>query len=88
MSDEDDRPTIVYDGEHDDETPFEAEQRRGRERMITMWRSAVQCVTEAAQREAEARAHAEPVEAEADVAAEQVPEVDTWVFPTKSALAN
>jgi hypothetical protein len=91
MSFEDDRPITVYDGDQHEETPFEAEQRRGRERMIALWRSAVQCVTEAAQREAEARAAAggdgddETIEEAPD---DQAPVVDTWVFPTKAVAAN
>ena len=88
MSDEDDRPILLFDGDRTEETPFEAEQRRGRERMLAIWRSAVECVTEAAQRQSALGAEAgDQEEAEAlDRAAEPdagPPTVDTWVFPTK-----
>ena len=81
------------------ETEEEANQRRGRERMLDLWRSAVACVTEAAQREA-ALADEQPgesndvegYEAPAPVIAvavapapRPVAQTTTWVFPTKSA---
>lgn len=90
MSYEDDRPIVLFDGDLAEETPFEAEQRRGRERMIALWRAAVQCVTEAAAREASARASDEPVtplDDEIELPSD-APAVDTWVFPAKAAAGN
>lgn len=92
MSDDEDRPTLLYDAAETEETPYDAEQRRGRERMIGLWRAAVQCVTEAAQRQAESSAGAGGDDDEgygpAPVAPEPKParaldNATTWVFPTK-----
>ena len=81
------------------ETEEEASQRRGRERMISLWRSAVASVAEAAQRETAladdhggASNDVEGYEAPAPVIAVTRPApptvaaaTTTWVFPTKSA---
>ena len=97
MSDDEDRPTMLYDatdGTEDAAGDFEVEQRRGRERMLNTWRAAVQCVVEAAQRQDEVVR--EDVEAAAEAAEEYeladergaVP-VATWVFPAKATpVAN
>lgn len=84
MSDDEDRPSILFDASLTDETVAEAQQRRGRERMIAMWRAAVECVTEAAARQV---ADTGPVAAPGDD-----DEVDghpvatpTWVFPARRA---
>lgn len=91
MSYEDDRPILLFEGDRVEETPVEAEQRRGRERMLAIWRSAVECVTEAAQvqsaRAAEAAAETSSEEAQSLERATTLDAtpvtVDTWVFPTK-----
>ena len=67
------------------ETPFAAEQRRGRERMIGMWRAAVRGVTEAAQRAAarnDVKVEPRPVAAPEESSDRAAPaDEPTWVLP-------
>ncbi|HVV88638.1 MAG TPA: hypothetical protein VHE35_36590 [Kofleriaceae bacterium] len=95
MSDEDDRGYLLYDAERAEETPFEAEQRRGRERMLGIWRTAVNCIMEAQARETAARGADEQAggEPEADDAAADDDDalaapVANWVFPARTAGAG
>lgn len=53
--DPDPPPMVTEPASEDDDG--ESQRHQGRERMIAMWRAAVKCVTEAAQREA---AHNDP----------------------------
>lgn len=93
MSDDEDRPTLLYDatdGLDDADGDFELEQRRGRERMLNTWRSAVQCVMEAAQRQDEVvreDVEAAAVAADEYMLVEDQPAVPvaTWVFPPKGS---
>jgi hypothetical protein len=92
MRDDDDRkfmdeagPSSWNDG-HDPPTGDEDLQRRGRERMLAMWREAVECVTAAAAREPTGRAP-DGAEADADVE-DAAPPAATWVFPPSKRRAG
>ena len=67
-------------------TAFAAEQRRGRERLIGMWRAAVRGVTEAAQRAAaqnDLKPAPQPVVA-AEPTEDSAPAAEpTWVLPPR-----
>ncbi len=79
------------DASHEDgrETAFAAEQRRGRERMIGMWRAAVRGVTEAAQRAAasnDIQVGPGPASAPAEADDASAPAAEpTWVLPPTRA---
>ena len=65
--------------------PDDEVQRRGRERMLEIWRAAVRGVTEAAERARALPAKAAaPTSAEPPAAEDEAP-ASTWVFPAKSA---
>ncbi|HVV87482.1 MAG TPA: hypothetical protein VHE35_30780 [Kofleriaceae bacterium] len=64
-------------------------QASGRARMLAIWRAAVACVTEAAQREATARQSLEAGDAgHADEEAESADATPTWSFPPKVRAAS
>ena len=68
------------------ETPFAAEQRRGRERMLGMWRAAVRGVAEAAQRAAASNDGKPPPEpTPSEDAAPAAAAEPTFVFPPRRA---
>lgn len=91
--DDDDRKFIDEAGSsswndgHDPPTGDEDVQRRGRERMLAMWREAVECVTAAAAREAADRGAAGDDDTDATDATD-APPAATWVFPPSKRRAG
>lgn len=85
MSYDEDRPAVLYDTELAAETEYEAEQRRGRERMLGMWRTAVQSLVDAVEQQKTLRGAA-PAEPEVDDLEDELAiATPTWVFPAKPA---
>jgi hypothetical protein len=68
------------------------EQRRGRERMLAMWRAAVECVTEAAEREAARGRAGSDERATGDRGSDEdddgEPTLQTWSFPPRVRAAS
>lgn len=84
MSYDEDRPIVLFDSELAAESEYEAEQRRGRERMLGMWRSAVQQLVDAVEQQQTLDGGPARSSEDGDEPVE-LSTTPTWVFPVKPA---